>query len=311
MKIGFIGLGAMGRFMAENLRRAGHALQVHDVRADVAAPLVREGAIWASSPAQAAVQAGVVFTCLPGPAEVDAVALSEAGLLAAMKPGAVWFDLTTNAPERIRALSEKFATHGIGVLDAPISGGPQGAKSRRLAFWVGGEESTFNRYQDLLRSMGDTPLHVGGVGSGCIVKLVHNSANFAVQSVVAEAFTLGVKAGVDPLVLFRAMREGTAGRSRTFDRLAEQFLPGVYDPAAFTLRLALKDMKLTEELAQACDVPMRMVGIAAEDMSEAMRRGWGEKDARIALSLQSERAGVSVKVPRDRLAAGLGGTASQ
>lgn len=305
MNIGFIGLGSMGRFMAENLLRAGDTLLVHDARADAAASLVRAGAVWAGSSAEAAAQAAVVFTCLPGPPEVDAVALGESGLLAAMRPGAVWFDLTTNAPERIRALSEKFATRRIELLDAPVSGGPQGAKSRRLTFWVGGDKSMFTRHEALLRSMGDTPLHVGPVGSGCIVKLVHNSASFAVQSALVEAFTLGVKAGLDPLALFGALREGTAGRSRTFDRLAEQFLPGIYEPAAFSLRLALKDMKLAEALADACDVPMRMIGIAAEDMSEAMRRGWGERDARIALSLQSERAGVSVNVPRDRLAAGV------
>lgn len=305
MRIGFIGLGSMGRSMAENLRRAGHSLQVHDARADAAASLVGEGSVWAASPAQAAADAAVVFTCLPGPPEVDAVAVNESGLLTTMKAGAVWFDLTTNAPERIRALSEKFAARGIEVMDAPISGGPQGAKSRRLTFWVGGNKATYSRHETLLHSMGDTPLHVGPIGSGCVVKLVHNSANFAVQGVLVEAFTLGVKAGMDPLTLFRALREGTAGRSRTFDRLAEQFLPGIYDPPAFALRLALKDMKLTEALAHAYDVPMPMIGIATEDMSEAMRRGWGERDARIALSLQSERASVSVNIPRDRLATGF------
>lgn len=301
MEIGFIGLGSMGRLMAENLRRAGHTLRVHDVRADAAASLMSEGAVWAPSPAQAAANAVVVFTCLPGPPEVDHVALSESGLLAAMQPGTVWFDLTTNAPERIRFLSQKFAICGVDVLDAPISGGPKGAKSRQLAFWVGGDKSVFAKYEALLRAMGDAPMHVGPIGSGCIVKLVHNSASFAVQSTLVEAFTLGVKAGLDPLVLFSALREGTTGRSRTFDRLAEQFLPGVYDPAAFSLRLAFKDMKLAAALADTYDVPMRMIGIATEDMSEAMHRGWGDRDARIALSLQSERAGVSVHVPHDRL----------
>ena len=305
MKVGFIGLGSMGRLMAENLQRAGHALIVHDVRADAAPALMDGGASWADLPAQAAAQAAVVFTCLPGPAEVDAIALSPYGLFAAMKPGTVWFDLTTNAPERIRYLNQKFSSRRIDVLDAPISGGPQGAKSRQLAFWVGGNQAVFDRHEGLLREMGDRPMYVGPVGCGCIVKLVHNSASFAVQSTLVEAFTLGVKAELDPFVLFRALREGTTGRSRTFDRLAEQFLSGTYDPTAFALRLALKDMKLAAALADTCDVPMRIIEIATEDMSEGIRRGWGERDARIALSLQSERAGVSVNVPRDRLAAEL------
>ena len=193
MKIGFIGLGSMGRLMAESLQRTGHALWVHDVRADAARALLDAGAQWANSPGEAAADAAVVFTCLPGPAEVDAVALSKDGLLPLMKPGATWFDLTTNAPERIKLLHQKFAARGIDVLDAPISGGPKGARSRQLAFWVGGDKAQFERHKDLLHTMGDTPMHVGPIGSGCVVKLVHNSASFAVQSTVVEAFTLGVK----------------------------------------------------------------------------------------------------------------------
>ena len=110
-------------------------------------------------------------------------------------------------------------------------------------------------------------------------------------------FTLGVKAGVEPLALFRALRQGATGRKRTFDRLAEHFLPGVYDPPAFTVRLAHKDMKLALELAEQ-EVPMRVGKVALDELDEAMRRGWGERDCRVAMTLQEERAGVSVRVPR-------------
>jgi 3-hydroxyisobutyrate dehydrogenase-like beta-hydroxyacid dehydrogenase len=301
MKIGFIGLGAMGGFMAASLQQAGHELRIHDIRREAAAGLIAGGATWADSPAATAHGVEVLFTCLPGPPEVEAVALGEGGLLGALQAGAIWFDLTTNSPEVIRRLAATFLAHGVHLLDAPVSGGPKGAQLRKLALWVGGDETVFRKYMPVLKAIGDEPMYIGPLGAGCLAKLVHNCANFSVQNALAEVFTLGVKAGLDPLVLFRALRQGTTGRSRTFDRLAEQFLPGVYDPPAFTLRLAHKDMSVAVALARSCDVPMRMADIAMQDMTEAMQRGWGERDARISMTLQEERAGVSVRVPPDQL----------
>ena len=301
MKIGFIGLGAMGAPMAASLRRAGHELRVHDSRGEAVQALVAEGAQWADCPADAVSDAEVAFTCLPGPREVEAVALGKHGLLEGLSTGAAWFDLSTNSPDVIRRLSDLFAARGLHVLDAPISGGPGGAQSRRLALWVGGDAAVFERYLDVLKAMGDEPMYIGPVGAGSVAKLAHNCANFGVQLLLAEVFTLGVKAGVEPLVLFKALRQGTAGRSRTFDRLSEQFLPGIYDPPAFALRLAHKDMSLVLALARECGVPMRFAELAAEEMKHALERGWGERDARVALTLQEERAGVSVRVSRDAL----------
>jgi 3-hydroxyisobutyrate dehydrogenase len=306
LKIGFIGLGAMGGHMAANLQRAGYELRVHDARREAAAGLVANGAVWSDSPAKVASGVEVLFTCLPGPREVEAVALGADGLLGAMDAGSVWFDLTTNAPDLVRRLSETFAARGVRMLDAPVSGGPKGAQSRRLALWVGGDAAVFEKYAPVLKAMGDEPSYVGPIGTGSVAKLAHNCANFAVQIALAEVFTLGVKAGVDPLVLFKALRQGTTGRSRTFDRLSEQFLPGIYDPPAFALRLAHKDMSLVIGLARTYDVPMRIAEIAMQEMNEAMQRGWGERDARIAMTLQEERAGVSVRVPLDDLRGVMG-----
>jgi 3-hydroxyisobutyrate dehydrogenase len=305
LKIGFIGLGAMGAPMAANLQAVGHDLRVHDARREAAAELVGKDAEWADSPAAAARGVEVLFTCLPGPREVEDVAQGEGGVLAAMDAGAAWFDLTTNSPDVVRRLGAQAAARRVHLLDAPVSGGPKGAQSRRLALWVGGDAAIFERYKAVLGAMGDEPLYIGPIGAGSVAKLAHNCANFAVQLALAEVFTLGVKAGVEPLVLFKALRQGTTGRSRTFDRLAEQFLPGVYDPPAFALRLAHKDMSLVMALARSCDVPMRIAEIAMQEMSAALQRGWGERDARIALTLQEERAGVSVHVPPDALRGAL------
>jgi 3-hydroxyisobutyrate dehydrogenase len=171
-----------------------------------------------------------------------------------------------------------------------------------LALWVGGDKKVFDRNEDLLRTVSDRPLHIGPIGSGCITKIVHNSASFTAQNALAEAFTLGVRAGLDPLRLFEALRDGTTGRSRTFDRLAEQFLPGIYEPAAFALKLAHKDLVLALDLARSYSYPMPQTEITKDDMAEGLERGWGGYDARIALALHEERAAITVRVPKDRLA---------
>lgn len=302
MKVGFIGLGAMGRPMAVALCAAEHELRVCDTRRHVADALLASGAFWVDSPAEAAEGAEVVFTCLPGPAEVYEVALAEDGLLEAMESGSAWFDLSTNAPAHVRGLGAKFAVRGVHMLDAPVSGGPKGAREGQLTFWVGGEKSVFEQFVSLLRTMGGEPMYLGPLGAGSVAKIVHNCANFTVQNALAEVFTLGVKAGICPDLLFKALRQGTAGRSRTFDRLAEQFLPGKYDPPAMPLRLALKDMGIAIDLARECGVEMRSARITLNDMTEAMERGWGDRDARISMSLHEERAGVSVRVPPAQLA---------
>lgn len=276
MKVGFIGLGAMGGPMAANLERAGHALQSYDLNGKGNRKSARE----------ASEGAEVVFTSLPGPAEVDAVAKDISS--------PVWFDLSTNSPKRIRALHKTFKGK---LLDAPVSGGPKGAQSGKLAIWVGGDRATYDKYLPVLKAIGDQPFYVGAIGAGTVAKLAHNAASFTVQAALAEIFTLGVKAGVEPLALFQALRQGATGRKRTFDRLPEHFLNGKYDPADFTVRLAHKDVTLALELAREVGVPMRVGQIALDELSEAVKRGWSERDCRVPMTLQEERAGVSVKVP--------------
>jgi 3-hydroxyisobutyrate dehydrogenase-like beta-hydroxyacid dehydrogenase len=301
VRIGFIGLGMMGSSMALNVRTAGHELTVHDIRREAAAPHLAAGAKWADTPRQVAEAAEVVFTSLPGPREVEAVALGDAGLLPSMRPGSVWFDLTTNSPSLIRRLHERFAARGLHLLDAPVSGGPKGARTRKLALWVGGDRAVFDKQKPLLDAIGDQAMYVGPIGAGLVAKLVHNCAGYAIQAALAEVFTLGVKGGVEPLALWQAVRQGALGRRRTFDRLADQFLPGTYEPPDFTLRLAHKDVTLATELARELRVPMRLADLALEELTEALNRGWSERDSRVSMLLQVERAGVKIAVPKERI----------
>ena len=236
-----------------------------------------------------------------GPREVEQVALAEDGLLVGMRPETAWFDLSTNSPTVVRHLHDLFNAKEVAMLDSPVSGGPAGARSGKLALWVSGDETVFNRHKPMLDALGDQATYVGAIGAGTVAKLVHNTAGYAILAALAEVFTLGVKAGVEPLPLWQALRQGAFGRRRTFDRLADQFLPGQFDRAAFALKLAHKDITLATELGRELNVPLRIAALVHEELTEALNRGWGERDSRIFMLLQEERAGVSIAVPAEKI----------
>jgi len=206
----------------------------------------------------------------------------------------------------VRRIAKIFAERGMHLLDAPVSGGPAGAKSGKLAIWVGGDKAIFDRHKAVLDAFSDAARYVGPIGAGSVAKLVHNCAGYAVQAALAEVFAMGVKGGVEPLELWEAVRSGAVGRRRTFDGMIYQFLPGKYDPPAFALRLAHKDVSLATQLARELGVPMRLSELALAEMTEAMNRGWQGRDSRVAMLLQLERSGVTVAVEPKRLEAALG-----
>ena len=305
MQVGFIGLGTMGAKMAASLQKAGYRLMVHDLRRDAAAPHLAAGAVWADTVRQVAEASDVVFTSLPAPTDVEEVARGEGGLLAGMRPGGAYFDLSTNAPDVVRRIHAAFAERGVHMLDAPVSGGPRGAATGKLAIWVGGEKEVFDQYKPLLDAIGDQARYVGAIGTATVAKLVHNCLGYMLNRALSEVFTLGVKAGVEPLTLWETVRQGALGRTRTFDVLINQFLPGVYDPPAFALRLAHKDVSLATGLGRELQVPMPMANLALDELTTALNRGWGERDSRAAMLLQQERADVHIAVDPERLRAAV------
>ncbi len=302
MNVGFIGLGTMGASIALNAIKGGNSLTVHDINKDVAAEHIKLGAAWADTPKAVAAASEVVFTSLPGPPEVQAVVLGENGLIEGFKPGSAYFDLSTNSPTVIRDIHAALAEKGVEVLDAPVSGGPDGARSGKMAIWIGGDEETYNKYLIVLNSMGDAPYYVGPIGAGAVAKLVHNCSGYILQTALAETFSMGVKAGVNPEGLWQALRKGALGRRRVFDTMSRQFLPGRFDPPDFALKLARKDVALACEVGREFDVPMRLAHMTLMEMTEAMNRGWEGRDSRVAMTLQTERAGVDVRVSDNRIA---------
>jgi 3-hydroxyisobutyrate dehydrogenase len=299
--VGFIGVGTMGGRMAANLQKAGFKLIVHDKHRQAASHHLNAGAVWAQSPRALAAQADVIFSSLPEPPDVEEVALGPEGLISGIRQGGAWFDLSTNSPGVVKKLNAAFAEKGAHMLDAPVSGGPAGAASRKLAIWVGGDKGVFDQHKHVLDAMGDKAAYIGPIGSATVAKLVHNMSGYALVCALAETFTLGVKAGVEPLALWQAVRQGAAGRRFTFDALIDQFLPGKYDPPAFSLKLAHKDVALANALGRELGLPMRMCNLALAEMTEALARGWGGRDSRVVMLLEQERAGVEVAVDPERL----------
>lgn len=303
MRVGFIGLGTMGGAMAANLVDRGHEVVVHDVRPDAVDTLVIAGAAWAATPRDVASEVEVVLTSLLGPAEVHEVATGPDGVLAGSAPGVVHLDLSTNSWAGVLGLADLYAEHQSWFLDAPVSGGPSGARSRRLAIWVGGDLDAFDRVRPVLEDLADSVARVGDVGAGTVVKLVHNATGNTINLVLAELFTLADAAGVDPIAVWEHVRQGAVGRRRTFDGLAAHFLPQAYDPAALSLALARKDMGLLLELAEQIGIDVPRARDTTSQMDAAIERGWGSRDSRVTMLMEQDRRGHHVDpVPEQRLA---------
>ena len=292
--VGFIGVGIMGAAMVANLQKAGYSLVLNDARRAATTPFEKAGARWADTPREVAALSDVVFTCLPNLHIIEEVALGPNGILAGIRAGGAFFEMSTNSPELVKRLDEAFRAGGAHMLDAPISGGAKGAQRGRMAIWVGGDKAVYQRFEAVLRVMGDRPTHVGATGSGLVTKLVHNCASQTMQAALTEVFVLGVKAGAEPLALWEAIRQGSIGRRRSFDGLAEEFLPAHYDPPNAALRVVYKDMTIATGLARDLGVPMRFANLALADITEAMNRGWAERDARAVMLLPQERVGVNI-----------------
>ncbi len=299
MRIGFIGLGNMGGPMALNLLKAGHTLIVSDVRREAAAPHLERGAKWADRPGALARESELILTSLPGPKEVEAVALGPDGIIHSAVAGTVYADLSTGSPTVMRRIHAAFKAKGVHVLDAPVSGGVWGAQRGTLQVMVGGDEAIYREVKGVLQAVGDKVGYMGPIGAGTIAKLVHNMISIATRALVAEGFTLGVKAGVAPEALLEAIRGASFGQGLMLSQMLPNVIfKGDFDTVRFGLKLARKDIGLATELAREYDVPMPMAAVAEQIMVQAWARGWGDKDSTAPWMLQEEAAGVRVRATK-------------
>ena len=259
-------------------------------------PHLEKGARWADSPMAVAAASEIVFTSLPGPKEVEAVALGEAGILQGATQGTVYIDLSTNSPTLIRHIADVYGERGMFVLDAPVSGGPIGAQQATLAVMVGGDRAVYDRVKPVLDAIGNKVSYVGPIGAGAIAKLVHNMIGICTQAILAEGLTLGVKAGVDPEPLRKAIADGAVGQGLMLNYMVPNVVfKGDFDTPRFALKLARKDIGLASALGREFEVPLKIANLVEQDLVEGMAKGWAERDSTAPFQLQEERAGVKVR----------------
>jgi 3-hydroxyisobutyrate dehydrogenase-like beta-hydroxyacid dehydrogenase len=269
MNIGFIGLGVMGVPMAQNLQRSGqHQLKVFDIDPARCETLCALGARTATDVADAVRDADVVMTSLPGPKQIEEVALGDDGFVAQMKSGAGWIDLSTNnlaVAEKIRVAAQTFA---IDLLDAPVSGGDEGARAGNLTILVGGDRAVFERYLAILEVIGERVTLLGDHGAGYSAKIAQVVLCYLHSLALSEALMLGVKGGVEPQQMLDIIQNST-GRSYVADRYGPPILKGDYDPS-FTVGLAHKDMKLAAEMAASLGIRLPMCDLTTATYARAM-----------------------------------------
>ena len=296
VRVGFIGVGNIGRPMAYKILEAGYSLMVYDLIRDSAKLLLEDGAIWADSPAELATQCDVICTCLPGPAEMEQVVLGNSGVIEGINPNSIYIDHTTNSPSLVKKVHEKIVARGSYMLDAPVSGGKEGAETRDLTVLVGGEPDVLEKVLPIMNAMAKTVMHVGGIGSGCVGKVTHNCAIFSLEQAMLECLTLGVKAGVSPESMVKVFQKAALGRNMGLHvRLPDTLFKGDFE-ARFALSIAHKDMLLAKEMAETHDVPMPVTDVTERAMKEAVDRGWENLDSSIFLTLQEELAGVEIRI---------------
>jgi 3-hydroxyisobutyrate dehydrogenase len=295
--VGFIGLGNMGGPVAGHIQRAGYPMVVYDLRGEATRALVARGATATNSPAELAGRSDVIITALPLPADVERVARDEDGIIRGIKPGSVFVDISTSPPSLIRRLEPLFRAKGASVLDAPVASGQPGAARGIHEVMVGGEPAIFERIKPIFSAFGDQVLYVGPLGSGCICKLVHQMIGSSISQALAEGLSLGVKAGVEPRILWECVRRGMMGRMHVLHyQVPQTVFRGRFETETFPLKLLRKDVGLAMDLGKEFNVPLPLATIAEQILIAAMNRGWGDKAAyTVAFQLQEEAAQVQIR----------------
>jgi 2-hydroxy-3-oxopropionate reductase len=300
--IGFIGLGIMGRPMAKNLLKAGASLVVHDIHREPVEDMVRSGALSASSSKEVAQRSEVIITMLPDSPEVKEVILGKEGVLEGLKAGSVVIDMSSINPLISREIAEELQKKGGRMLDAPVSGGEPGAIQGALAIMVGGEETVFNDCLEILKPMGKNIIHVGELGAGGFAKLVNQIIVAVNIAAVGEAFTLGVKAGMDPQKLYQAIRGGLAG-SAVLDAKAPMIMARNFKPG-FKITLHHKDLSNALSAGKDMGVPLPLTSLLQQVLISLLTDGKGDND-HSAIALFFEKLAKTEIAPQvNRLKAG-------
>ena len=294
MNIGFIGSGNIGNPVARHLIEGGHQLTIHDLVRQSAANLEVLGATWASTPREAAQGNEIVFTSLPGPNEIETVALGTNSIIEGGSKGTIYIDLSTNSPSSARRIHQAFLHKGIQVLDAPVSGGVAGAVNATLSIMIGGDKEVYEAIRPILECIGDKLFYCGPPGNGMACKICNNLITLGLSVFLPEVLTLGIKSGVDLQVLSEAISAGS-GRTWVLDnKFPNTLFQGNFQPG-FSLALAAKDVGLATELGLELGLPMDVTNLIEQRYIEALGRDLGHLDSDVVATLYEERTGVHLR----------------
>ena len=289
--IGFIGLGIMGRPMAQNLLKAGYPLVVHSRSRGPVDEIVRAGAKVGSSPRDVAAQSDVLITMLPNSPDVELVALGRDGIIEGARPGLLFVDMSTISPIVSKKVGEALAAKSVKMLDAPVSGGEKGAIDGALSIMVGGDKAVFDAVLPIFQAMGKTITHLGPLGFGGFTKLANQIIVAVNLTALAEALTLAKKAGLDRDLTLTALAGGLAG-SKCLDQKKPNYLADTYNPG-FKIDLRFKDLGLIMESARALGVPLPTTAVVQELFSALRVKGRGGLDHSGVITLLEDIAGLS------------------
>src|SRR5688500_7339511 len=292
LKVGYIGLGLMGKSITRNILKAGFPVVVHNRSRGAVDELAAEGATPANSPKEVAEQVDVVFTNLPDTPDVEQVVLGENGILEGAHEGLIYVDNSTIKPASARRIAEKPAAKGVIALDAPVSGGDIGAKNGTLTIMVGGEASALETVMPVFQAMGKTVTHVGDAGAGQVAKAANQIMVAAQMVAMGELLVFSKKAGVDPRKVVEAIKSGAA-QCWTLDVKPPRVFDGNRNPG-FKAHMQLKDLKIILDTAKEYDIPISSTIETTKLFQQMIDLGMGELDNSAVVSVIEKQAGIEI-----------------
>ena len=293
--VGFIGLGNLGFHLAMSLRRAGTTLVVHDLDRSAADGLEAAGATWADSVGALAAACDVVFTCLPSPAVIEAVVGGADGVLANLRPGATWIDMSTQARDETLRLAGAAAERGIRMLEAPVTGGVHKAAAGEITVLVGGDEALFEEHRGLLAAIGSPVLYMGPLGSASVIKVITNMLAFVHLVAAGEALMLAKMGGLDLAKSFEAIAH-SSGNSFVHETESQVILNGSYN-IGFTMDLACKDLGFATGFGREFGVPLELAGLVEQTFIRARSQYGGGAWSSQVVKLLEDALGTDLRAP--------------